>query len=284
METLLINGKEIAKDIRKEVKREVSKLKEEGKKTPKLAVILVGEDPASQTYVHNKEVACEKAGIVSEAIRLPEDTSEEFLLQEIKRLNEDPDVNGILVQMPVPKHINSDHVIAAIAPEKDVDGFHAINVGKLFSGLKDGFVPCTPLGIIELLKRSNVDLKGKEALVIGRSNLVGKPVAQLLLNENATVTVAHSRTKDLPSVVSRADVVVVAVGRPKMVNGSMLKEGAVVIDVGINRTEEGLVGDVDTQSCMGIASQITPVPGGVGPMTIAMLLKNCLMAYQLQNA
>ena len=283
METKLIDGKQIAKEIRIELKRQVKAYMAEGHPQPKLSVILVGNDPASETYVRNKIKACEKVGIESEQILFADTISEETLLSEIRRLNEDPSVSGILVQLPLPKQIDVDAVIQTIDPAKDVDGFHVENVGSLTVGDGRGYVPCTPGGVIELLKRSGITIDGKQCVVVGRSNLVGKPAAILLLSENGTVTVCHSHTRNLTEICQGADILVVAIGKAHFINGSQIKEGAAVIDVGINRTEEGLVGDVDTESCMGKASAITPVPGGVGPMTIAMLMKNTVEAYKVQN-
>ncbi|MBQ7059539.1 MAG: bifunctional methylenetetrahydrofolate dehydrogenase/methenyltetrahydrofolate cyclohydrolase FolD [Firmicutes bacterium] len=283
METKIIDGKQIAKEIRIELKKETKRLMAEGYPQPKLSVILVGNDPASETYVRNKIKACEKVGVESEQILMDASVSEEALLSEIQRLNEDPSVNGILVQLPLPKHISVDRVIETIDPKKDVDGFHIQNVGSLTVGDGKGYVPCTPGGVIELLKRSDIPIDGKQCVVVGRSNLVGKPAAILLLRENGTVTVCHSHTKNLKEICQSADILVVAIGKAHFLSGEEIKEGAAVIDVGINRTEAGLVGDVDTESCMGIAGAITPVPGGVGPMTIAMLMKNTLAAYRVQN-
>ena len=256
---------------------------EGGLPQPKLSVILVGEDPASQPYVRNKIKACAKVGIESESILMDADVTEEKLLDEIRRLNEDPSVNGILVQLPLPKHISVDKVIQTIDPIKDVDGFHVENVGSLTVGDGRGYIPCTPGGVIELLKRYEIPIDGKQCVVVGRSNLVGKPASLLLLAENGTVTICHSHTKNLTEICQSADILVVAIGRAHFLNGSQIKEGAAVIDVGINRTDDGLVGDVDTESCMGKAAYITPVPGGVGPMTIAMLMKNCVHAYKRQH-
>lgn len=283
METKLIDGKAIAKDIRISVRKRVDAHMAEGMEAPRLAVVLVGENPASKTYVRSKIKACAKVHIESESVILPESVDEETLLGEIIRLNNDPSINGILVQLPLPKHIDMNRVIQTISPAKDVDGFHIESVGALASGLASGFVPCTPAGIIELIKRSGVTIDGASCVVIGRSNIVGKPVAMLLLEENGTVTICHSHTKNLPRICQEADILVVAIGRAGFVDGSMLKEGACVIDVGINRVDDQLVGDVDTESCMGIAGCITPVPGGVGPMTIAMLMQNCLLAYEAQH-
>lgn len=271
----IIDGKAISMQIKDECKEKVAKLKSEGKSVA-LAVIQVGEDPASSVYVNNKKKACEYIGAESLSYHLPEETSEEELLELIDKLNKDENVNGILVQLPVPKHINEDLIIRSIDPDKDVDGFHPINVGRLSIGEK-GFVSCTPAGIIELLKRSGVEIAGKECVVIGRSNIVGKPMSMLMLRENATVTICHSRTKDLKEVTKRADILIVAIGKPKMIDASYVKEGAVVIDVGIHRPDpdsKKLCGDVDYDSVEPVASLITPVPGGVGPMTIAMLMSN----------
>ena len=280
METKLIDGKAIAKAVRLEVAEEVQAIFEQGGVKPKLAVILVGEDPASQTYVKSKEKACAQAGMESESYRLPESTTEEELLTLIAQLNEDPSVNGILVQLPLPRHISVDPVIQMIDPDKDVDGFHVRNIGNMAKGGCREYLPCTPNGVLELLKRYQIEIEAKHCVVIGRSNLVGKPVSLMLQEANGTVTMCHSRTKDLAAFCRIADILVVAAGKPHLVDGSMIKEGAVVIDVGIHRTENGLCGDVNTESCMGIASAITPVPGGVGPMTVAMLMKNCLLAYK----
>lgn len=269
----IIDGKKISAQIKDELKVKVQKLKEEGKEIT-LAVIQVGDDPASSVYVGNKKKACEYIGIHSLAYELPEETTEKELLELIIELNEKKEVNGILVQLPLPKHINEDLIIKTIHPEKDVDGFHPQSVGALSIGQK-GFVSCTPAGIIQLLKRSNVEIEGKECVIVGRSNIVGKPMALLLLRENGTVTVCHSRTKDLKEVTKRADILVVAIGKPKFITKEYVKEGAVVIDVGIHRNENNkLCGDVDYDDVVDIVSAITPVPGGVGPMTIAMLMNN----------
>ncbi len=282
METRIIDGKAIAQQIREEIREQVAILKEKGTEIT-LAVVLVGEDPASKVYVRNKKNACEFAGIISREILLPADITQEALLDTVRQLNEDPAVNGILVQLPLPKGLDADAVIRAIAPEKDVDGFHPQSVGALSIGLP-GFVSCTPAGIIELLHRSGIDSEGKECVIVGRSNIVGKPMGMLMLRENATVTIAHSRTKNLREVTSRADILITAVGKAKLFHADDIKEGAVVIDCGMNRDEEGrLCGDVDTADCMGKASFITPVPGGVGPMTVTMLLKNCLDSVSLQS-
>lgn len=278
-ENKIIDGKEISAQIREKVKEFGETLKKESGRTPGLAVVLVGENPASKVYVKNKIEKTKEVGFTSIEHRLNDDVSEEELLNVVKNLNEDDKVQGILVQLPLPKHINADKVLDTIKPVKDVDGFHAENVGKLWSGL-DSLVPCTPLGCSILLKKLNPDLSGKKAIIIGRSNIVGKPMAALLLGMNATVTVAHSRTKNVEELVKPADIVVAAVGIPEMVKGSWIKKGAVVIDVGINRIERDgkkvLVGDVDYEECLENSSKITPVPGGVGPMTIACLLLNTL--------
>jgi methylenetetrahydrofolate dehydrogenase (NADP+)/methenyltetrahydrofolate cyclohydrolase len=282
IETRIIDGKAFAANLRADIARRVAKLKAEKNITPGLAVVLVGNDPASEVYVRNKGKQTIEAGMESFEFHLPAETGEEELLKKIDELNNNPKVHGILVQLPLPKHINEEAVINAIAPEKDVDGFTILNVGKLATG-GEGFVPCTPLGCLMLLKDAMGDLSGKNAVVIGRSNIVGKPMTALLLKESCTVTIAHSKTKDLPSLLKSADIVVAAVGRPNMVKGEWLKEGAVVIDVGINRVSAAdgktkLTGDVDFASCKCIASAITPVPGGVGPMTIACLLENTYRA------
>lgn len=275
----IIDGKAIAAAIKDEVKAEVEGIVAAGGRKPCLCVIIVGENPASQVYVRNKVKSAEYVGMESLKIALPETVSEEELLGEIRRLNEDPTVDGILVQLPLPKHINEDRVIDTIAKEKDVDGFHILNVGSLWVG-KKCITPCTPKGIIHMIKTTGVQIKGKTAVVVGRSNIVGKPVAKLLLDENATVIIAHSRTEDLKSITLLADILVVAVGKENVVTGDMVKPGAVVIDVGMNRNAEGkLCGDVDFESASQVAGHISPVPGGVGPMTIAMLMKNTLECY-----
>ena len=278
-ENKIIDGKEISAQIREKVKEFGETLKKESGRTPGLAVVLVGENPASKVYVKNKIEKTKEVGFTSIEHRLNDNVSEEELLNVVKNLNEDDKVQGILVQLPLPKHINADKVLDTIKPVKDVDGFHAENVGKLWSGL-NSLVPCTPLGCSILLKKLNPDLSGKKAIIIGRSNIVGKPMAALLLGMNATVTVAHSRTKNIEELVKSADIVVAAVGIPEMVKGSWIKKDAVVIDVGINRIERDgkkvLVGDVDYDECLENSSKITPVPGGVGPMTIACLLLNTL--------
>ena len=271
----IIDGKKISQEIKDELKEKAALMKAEGVERC-LAVIQVGNDPASSVYVNNKKKACEYIGIKSLAYELPEETTEEELLELIGSLNAREDVNGILVQLPVPKHIDEDKILLAISPEKDVDGFHPVNVGNLSIG-RPGYVSCTPAGVIQLLKRSGIEIAGRECVVLGRSNIVGKPMAMLLLRENGTVTVCHSRTKNLKEITKRADILVVAVGRPKLVDASYVKEGAVVIDVGIHRNENNkLCGDVDFDSVAPHVSAITPVPGGVGPMTIAMLMNNCV--------
>ena len=285
MSAQLIDGKAFAAKVRAEVAGHVTRLKEMHGITPGLAVVLVGEDPASQVYVRSKGKQTVESGMKSVEHKLPADTSEKDLLEVVDQLNNDPDIHGILVQLPLPDHLNEDLVINSIAPEKDVDGFHISNVGLLGTGQKS-MVPCTPLGCLMMLREHHGSLSGLDAVVIGRSNIVGKPMAQLLLGDSCTVTIAHSRTKDLPDVVRRADIVVAAVGRPEMVPGDWIKPGATVIDVGINRLdapEKGtgksrLVGDVDFASCSAVAGAITPVPGGVGPMTIACLLANTVTA------
>lgn len=275
----IIDGKKISAEIRTEISAEVERLKSEGV-LPGLAVIIVGENPASKVYVRNKGKACAEVGMYSEIIEMEESTSEEALILKIDELNKRDDIHGILVQLPLPKQIDESAVIAAISPEKDVDAFCAVNVGKMMLG-EASFLPCTPAGIIELIKRSGIDISGKECVVVGRSNIVGKPVAQLLLAENGTVTICHSRTKDLKAVTSRADILVVAIGKADFITGDMVKKGAVVIDVGMNRRADGkLTGDVDFVTSSEVAGYITPVPGGVGPMTITMLLKNTLTAAE----
>lgn len=270
----IINGKEISAAIREEIKAEVQGMSIR----PGLAVVLVGDDPASAVYVRNKSKACAEVGIYSEVYRLPAETGREQLLGLIGQLNQSPLIHGILVQLPLPKHLDPEEVIMAIDPAKDVDAFHPVNVGKIMIGNYD-FLPCTPAGVMELLHRSGIGVSGKECVVIGRSNIVGKPQAMLLLHENATVTVCHSKTRDLPTVCRRADILVSAVGKPKFVTADMVKDGAVIIDVGMNRDENGkLCGDMDFEPVSEKASYITPVPGGVGPMTITMLLKNTVTA------
>ncbi len=279
--TQIIDGKSISAQIKDELKTKVAAMKAGGKQVT-LAVIQVGNDPASSVYVGNKKKACEYIGIKSLAYELPEETSEKELLSLIDELNKKTDVNGILVQLPLPEHIDEDKVISAISPKKDVDGFHPQSVGALCIG-QPGFVSCTPAGIIQLLKRSGIEIAGKECVIIGRSNIVGKPMAILMLRENATVTVTHSRTKDLKEVAKRADILIVAIGKPKMITKEYVKEGAVVIDVGIHRDENNkLCGDVDYEDVAAVCSWVTPVPGGVGPMTIAMLMNNCVESAELE--
>ncbi len=279
--TQIIDGKKISTEIKDELKEQVAAYKAQGKEVC-LAVIQVGEDPASSVYVRNKKNACAYIGINSLAYELPQETTETELLSLIEELNNKAEVNGILVQLPLPEQINEEKVLNAISPLKDVDGFHPVNVGSLCIG-KKGFVSCTPAGVIELLKRSGISVSGKECVVVGRSNIVGKPMALLLLRENGTVTVAHSRTEELKAVTRRADILVVAVGKPRMITADYVKEGAVVIDVGIHRDENNkLCGDVDYVSVAPHCSAITPVPGGVGPMTIAMLMKNCVESVSFQ--
>lgn len=271
----IIDGKKISQEIKDEIKEKVGKLKEQGREIT-LVVVLVGSDPASQVYVRNKQKACEYVGINSKTYELPETISQDELLELIGELNNDNRVNGILVQLPLPKHIDEDLIIKAISPLKDVDGFHPENVGKLSIG-QPGFVSCTPAGVIELLKRCNIEIEGKHCVVIGRSNIVGKPMSMLLLRENGTVTICHSRTKDLKAITKQADILIASIGKPAFVTKDYIKEGAVVIDVGINRDENNkLCGDVDYENVKDHVRAITPVPGGVGPMTIAMLLQNCL--------
>lgn len=279
--TQIIDGKVISTQIKDELKSKVADMKAKGTEIT-LAVIQVGSDPASSVYVGNKKKACEYIGIGSLSYELDEETNEEKLLSLIDELNERTDVNGILVQLPLPKHIDEDKIIKAIDPSKDVDGFHPQSVGALCIG-QPGFVSCTPAGIIELLKRSDIEIAGKECVIIGRSNIVGKPMALLLLRENGTVTVTHSRTRDLKEVTKRADILIVAIGKPKMITKEYVKEGAIVIDVGIHRDENNkLCGDVDYDDVAPICNAITPVPGGVGPMTIAMLMNNCVKSVELQ--
>ena len=275
METIIMDGKGLAKKMQDQMKKQVAALTAEGK-TPGLCVILVGEDKASQVYVRNKEKQSEAMGMNSRVVRLAADISETDLLAEVEKQNQDDSMHGILVQLPLPKHIDEQKVLRAIRYEKDVDGFHPMNVGNFFLG-NESALPCTPYGIMKILEEYNIALEGKKALVIGRSNIVGKPMSIMLLNENATVTIAHSRTKNLKELAKEADILVAAIGRGHFVTADFIKEGAVVIDVGMNRSAEGkLIGDVDTAAAMGIASHITPVPGGVGPMTITMLLQQTI--------
>ncbi|MDG5788689.1 bifunctional methylenetetrahydrofolate dehydrogenase/methenyltetrahydrofolate cyclohydrolase FolD [Evansella sp. AB-P1] len=277
MTAIIISGKELAQEKRLKMKVEVEELVSKGVK-PGLAVILVGDDPASQSYVKSKQKSCKEIGIHSELDVLPVETSEQELLEKIEILNNAKHIHGILVQLPLPSHISEKAVIEAIDPNKDVDGFHPINIGRMMTG-QEAFLPCTPYGIVEMIKSKNIDLEGKHVVVVGRSNIVGKPVGQLLLNENATVTYCHSRTKNMKEFTQSADILIVAVGRAHFIDKEYIKEGAVVIDVGVNRTEEGkLVGDVVFEGAKEVASYITPVPGGVGPMTITMLLYNTIIS------
>lgn len=278
----IIDGKQISKDIKEELKEEVASLAAQGRKCC-LAVIQVGNDPASSVYVGNKKKACAYIGIESLAYELPEETTEDELLEIIDKLNNDTNVHGILCQLPLPKQINEDHIIKAISPKKDVDGFHPQNVGALVIG-EQGFVSCTPAGIIQLLKRSNIEMDGKHCVVVGRSNIVGKPMSLLMLRENATVTICHSHTKNLEEICKEADILIVAIGKPQFIGKEYVKKGAVVIDVGIHRDENNkLCGDVKFDEVEPVASYITPVPGGVGPMTIAMLMHNCVEAMKLYS-
>lgn len=286
MSATLIKGSEISKQIKEELKKEMAELKERYNLIPGLATILVGEDEASKVYVGAKEKTCKELGIYSKRIDLPADTKETDLLVFIERLNKDPKIHGILVQLPLPKHINETRVLYTIDPAKDVDGFHPVNVGKMVLG-EPTFLPCTPHGILELLMRSGVDTNGAEVVVVGRSNIVGKPIANMLLQKrkggNATVTICHTGTKDLVSHTRKADILIVAVGKPKTITADMVKEGVVVIDVGVNRLPTGLVGDVDFEAVKEKARAITPVPGGVGPMTITMLMFNTVHAAKMQS-
>ena len=276
----IIDGKKVSADVKARIAKEVEEIRNTGKRVPGLAVVIVGDDSASRVYVNNKKKACAEVGFYSEEYALPAETTEEELITLVKTLNEKEDIDGILVQLPLPRHINEKAVIETISPQKDVDAFHVQNVGKIMIG-EYSFLPCTPAGVMELIKSEGIDLTGKECVVIGRSNIVGKPMAMLLLHANATVTVCHSRTQDLKAVCKRADVLIVAIGKAKFVAADMVKEGAVVIDVGMDRDENGkLCGDVDFESVEKVASYITPVPGGVGPMTIAMLMQNTLTAYK----
>lgn len=282
MAAQIINGFELAKEKRAQLAKEVEQLKQQGIE-PALAVILVGDHPASQSYVKAKQKACEEIGIRSILLTFPNDISEEFLLEQIARLNEDQSVHGILVQLPLPKQMNELHIIEAIAPEKDVDGFHPLNIGRMMTGQKT-FLPCTPYGILYMVQSLQVDIAGKHVVVVGRSNIVGKPVGQLFLREHATVTYCHSRTNDLAAITRQADILIVAVGKPKLITSPYVKEGAIVIDVGVNRLESGkLCGDVDFDDVKEVASYITPVPKGVGPMTITMLLHNTVQAAREQH-
>lgn len=278
MAAQLLDGKAMSEELRADIARKVAALKERGV-TPGLAVILVGDDPASQIYVRNKGIGCEKTGMHSVTIRMPEDATQQALEGQIRALNADPAIHGILVQLPLPPHLDEAAALAAIVPEKDVDGFHVHNAGRLLCGLP-GVVACTPRGAMEMIRRTGVDLTGKEAMVVGRSNIVGKPMAMLLLQANCTVTMCHSRTADLASHTRRADILVAAVGRPGFITADMVKPGAIVIDVGINRVDGRVVGDVDFEHVKDVAGWITPVPGGVGRMTITMLLENTLEAAE----
>ncbi len=277
MSAVIIDGKKVASRIKNELKEKVAELKSRGI-CPGLAVVIVGDDPASRVYVNMKKKACAEVGLYSEEYTLPQNTSQQELLELIDKLNKKRDINGILVQLPLPEHMDETRVIYAIDPLKDVDAFHPVNVGKILIGNAD-FLPCTPAGVMELIEESGITIEGKECVVVGRSNIVGKPQCMLLLHKNGTVTVCHSKTKNLAEVCKRADILVVAVGRPNMITGDMIKPGAVVIDVGVNRLDDNkLVGDVDFNSAVEVAGAITPVPGGVGPMTIAMLIKNTIKA------
>ena len=280
---MIIDGKKTAAELREELKKKVAELKSTYNAIPGLTVILVGEDPASKIYVKNKEKFAKEVGIDSEVIRYPENVEEKVVLAKIEELNKNKKVSGILVQLPLPKHINKKKVIETILPSKDVDGFHPINIGNLSSGY-DSSIPCTPLGCFILLEEVEKNLSGKHAVVIGRSNLNGKPMAQLLLRENCTVTITHSKTKDLKAECNKADIIIAAVGKPKLVKGDWVKKNAIVIDVGINKTDSGIVGDVDFEEVSKIARAITPVPGGVGPMTIACLLNNTVECFKRANS
>ncbi|HEY8364950.1 MAG TPA: bifunctional methylenetetrahydrofolate dehydrogenase/methenyltetrahydrofolate cyclohydrolase FolD [Haloplasmataceae bacterium] len=277
MSAIVISGKELADKIRADLKVRVNQFIAEKQVVPHLVVILVGDNPASVSYVRGKQKGCEQTDMKSTLIKLPEDISENELIQEIEKLNQDDSVHGILVQLPLPKHISENKIINTISVKKDVDGFSPINVGKMLLN-EECFLPCTPAGIIRMIKETNIDINGKHAVVIGRSNIVGKPVSQLLLRENATVTICHSRTKDLKSYTKEADILVAAIGKPRFVTADMIKPGAIVIDVGVNRVVDKLCGDVDYDNALSVAGYITPVPGGVGPMTITMLLENTLEA------
>ena len=271
-ELSVLSGRKFAKEVRRNLAEKIEKI---SGRPPGLAVVIVGDDPASRVYVSMKEKACGRVGIVSTAVNLDESVSQEELLQEINKLNESPSVDGILCQLPLPAHISADVVASAILPEKDVDGFHPVNVGRLWRG-EDGLFPCTPVGIIALLKHHNIKIDGADAVIVGRSNIVGKPMAALLLRESATVSITHSHTSDLQGLCRKADILIAAVGRPRFITREFVKPGATVIDVGINRTDDGLVGDVDFENVAPICGAITPVPGGVGPLTIAFLLSNTL--------
>tara|TARA_B100000401_G_C52679141_1_gene658797 strand:+ start:91 stop:933 length:843 start_codon:yes stop_codon:yes gene_type:complete len=280
---MIIDGKKIAQELRTKLKKKIIELKSTYNSVPGLTVILIGEDPASMIYVKNKEKSAKEIGINSQVIRYPKNVEEKIILDKIIQLNKDKNISGILVQLPLPKHINKRKVIETILPGKDVDGFHPMNVGNLSSGY-DSNIPCTPLGCYLLLKKVEKNLNGKHAVIIGRSNLNGKPMTQLLLKENCTVTITHSKTKDLKAECNRADIIIAAVGKPKLVKGDWVKKGAIVIDVGINKTDAGLAGDVDFDEVSKIAKAITPVPGGVGPMTIACLLDNTIECFKRANS
>lgn len=281
MSANIINGKEIASAIKLVIAEELKKIKTDTGREAGLAVVLVGDDPASIVYVRNKKKACQEVGIRSSEYRLPKETSQDALLKLIASLNKNPEIHGILIQLPLPHHIQTDKIIEAINPDKDVDGFHPVNVGKLVANTAS-LISCTPLGVITLLDKSGIPIEGRKVVIVGRSNIVGKPAALLFLHRNATVTICHSRTKNLSDYTLRADILVAAIGKPAFVKADMIKKGAVVIDVGINRDEAGLIGDVDFPSVKEKVSYITPVPGGVGPMTIAMLMKNTLTAFKQQ--
>ena len=276
---MIIDGKKCSEEILENLRKDISEYKEKTGKVPGLAVIILGNNAASKIYVKSKIIACEKTGILSREIILDENISEEELINEIEKLNNDKNINGILVQLPLPSHINEKKICEAISVKKDVDGFKAENLGKIMLGDDDGFISCTPQGIIYLIDQLNMDLHGKNVVVVGRSNIVGKPVASLLINKGATTTVCNSRTKDLAGILKKADIIVIAIGKAKFLTKDMVKEGAVVIDVGINRVDGKICGDVDYENVKDIVSHITPVPGGVGPMTIAMLLKNTVKAF-----
>ncbi|KAF0134906.1 MAG: methylenetetrahydrofolate dehydrogenase (NADP+) / methenyltetrahydrofolate cyclohydrolase [Candidatus Saganbacteria bacterium] len=275
---VIINGKNIADSIKEELKEKIEKLKLQTGITPKLSVILVGDNPASCSYVKGKEKACREAGIISNTVKFSSEASEKEIIQAIEKLNTDDENHGILVQLPLPKNLNENKIINSVNPEKDVDGLHVNTMGKLLKGMKTKFYPCTPMGVVELILSTGMALEGKEVVVVGRSNIVGKPLALMLLEKNATVTICHSKTKDLKGVCSRADILVAAVGRSGMIKSDWIKKGATVIDVGINRVDGKLVGDVDFENVKEMAGYISPVPGGVGPMTIAMLLKNTFIS------
>lgn len=275
---IILDGKALSNKIKEEVKAEVDAMRVK----PHLVVIQVGDNPASSVYVRNKQRACEAVGIASGLIKLGENTDEKELLSIIESLNLNNEINGILVQLPLPKHINEKNILDSINPLKDVDGFHYINSGKLFNG-DDSLVPCTPAGIVEMLNRYNIEVEGKHCVVVGRSNIVGKPISILMLDKNATVTICHSRTSNLKDITKQADILIAAVGKPKLINSEYIKDNVTIIDVGINRTEYGLCGDIDFDDVKDKVYAITPVPGGVGPMTIAMLMKNTLKAFNMQN-